>query len=495
MLQALLKCLAEDQVRLHMPGHGGGAAAPPELLRHWGADVFRFDLTELPGLDNLAAPQGIIARAQEKTARLFGAEASFFLVNGSTVGLQAAAMACLRPGEELLVPRCMHRSLWAGLIFSGAWPVYVPVEWEPEFGIPLAATAEAWRQTWAQAPGARAVAALHPNYFGICGDLPAVIELARQRDQAVVVDEAHGAGFRFSPHLPPSALQLAADVVVQSWHKTLTSLTQTAVLHCQGELVRSADLSRCLQLLQTSSPSYLLLLSLDLTRQQMEEQGGELWARAVELAELIRRKVGAIPGLRCLGEEIRGRAGVGGWDPTRLVIDLAGLAGGAENASRWLAQHCRLQVEMAEHDCMLCLVGPGSSREDAEVLVNALRCLAERAGGQRRPPDRDWISTWDPLLRLTPEVKMRPRDAFFQTGRMVDLEQAAGEISADLICPFPPGIPVLAPGELIRPEQIEFIRAAKRRNICFQGSSDPDLAGLRVVAAAPGKGRTGCREY
>ena len=477
LAEALLFYLQRGKRPYHTPGHKQGAGLPRELLELWGREVFRYDLTELPGLDDLHAPRGAIGRAQEAAARCFGAEESWFLVNGSTVGIQASIMAAVGQGELVLVPRQMHRSVLGGLILSGARPVYLPVE-AAGCRIPLTTRKELLEAALAGTAGLRAVVAVHPNYYGICGDLSHLVELCHCRGIPVLVDEAHGPHFGFDCRLPRSAMASGADVAVQGWHKLLTSLTQTAVLHCQGTEVDRERLRRCLALLQTTSPSYLFLLSLDVARWQMENRGREIWSRVLDLAERLRRRINSIPGLYCLGEEIQEHPAVGGWDPSKLVVDVSGLGLTGPQAASYLSDS-GVAVEMADPQNVLLLLTPGDSAESVEFLEQALHRLA-----REYPPVKGKKvvgGSWEEMYQLQPRVVLTPAEAVYQKGRRVKLEEAAGEISCEFLCPYPPGVTLLAPGEEITREILETVCRFKQLGFNWQGPSDPLLNTLLVL--------------
>lgn len=481
LAEALISYLDKQNRPFHMPGHKQGAGLPRELVELWGAEVFRYDLTELPGLDDLHAPREAILKAQEAAARCFGAEETWFLVNGSTVGIQAAVLACMGPEDLVLVPRQMHRSLLGGLILSGARPVYLPAEVEPVYGIPLASRTEAVEKALNDYNDIKAVVTVHPNYYGIAGDVGHTAGACRERGIPLLVDEAHGAHFLFDRRLPLPALEAGADAAVQSWHKLLTSLTQTAVLHCQGSRIDRERLRRWLSILQTTSPSYLLMLSLDFARWQMENHGEAVWSRVLELAEGFRSRVKGIPGLQCLGEEIKQSPSVHGWDPSKLLVKVDGLGITGFEAAGWLRDRAGVQAEMADPQNVLFMLTAGDNRESVECLERALSRLA------REHPPVGSVSRWGGegyrnLFRLSPRVILTPGQAFRRGSRKLGLLEAVGEISAETICPYPPGVPLLAPGEEITREIVETIKELKAWGIGWQGQADPLLETIRIIA-------------
>ncbi|HHX51863.1 MAG TPA: decarboxylase, partial [Clostridia bacterium] len=320
IMGAVLRYLAEDPVRMHMPGHKGGRGVAQVLLDFLGEAPFQADLTEVPGLDDLHQARGPIGQAQKLAAGAFGAEQTFFLVNGASTGIHGALLALAGPGDRVFLPRHLHRSVFAGLVMAGAEPVYVLPSYHRELGMPLGVSREDWVACWDRHPQGKVAFFVSPTYEGVAALDRRMIQSARARGLITVVDEAHGPHFPFHPRLPSPALSCGADVVVHGSHKLLSAFTQAGMLH----LNRGLDperISSALRLLQTTSPSYLLLLSLDAARYQMARQGEKLLDELLEIASWARREINRIKGFRCWGRELVNYEGVTGLDPTKLVID------------------------------------------------------------------------------------------------------------------------------------------------------------------------------
>jgi arginine decarboxylase len=484
LIQALLEYQQKRCLPLHMPGHKQGAGQPDWFKELLGAAVFNYDLTELPGLDDLHNPQGAILAAQQAAARCFGAEESFFLINGSTVGLQAMILAAAGAGEEILIPRQAHRSVISGLILAGARPRYLPVEIEPFYQIPLGTRTGDLSEAIAEYPKAQSLLMVHPNFYGITSCLPSLLREAQANGLICLTDEAHGPHFRFHPGLPISALEAGADATVQSLHKLLASLTQTSLLHRQGTRLAADRLRRSLDILQSTSPSYILMSSLDAARWQVEEEGTARLDQTIELAEKARQAINQLKGLHCLGAEIQQNASVGDWDPTKLVIRVSELGLTGYQAQEILRTRYRIQVEMADYNNVLAMLTLGDGPESAEDLVGALRDLAaghqEFGQAKRQQPFSRLTGTvlGDPL----PEVVLTPREAFFGPSiRVIKLEAAEGEVSAETICPYPPGVPLLTPGERITRPIIEMIIELSAAGAAWQGPLDKTLTSIRVL--------------
>lgn len=458
LFTALTEYAARVRAPLHVPGHKLGRAAPPEWRDFLGPSALAIDLTEAPGLDDLHAPEGVIAEAQELAAAAFGAWRSYFLVGGTTAGLHALILAACRPGETIAVPRNAHRSVLGALILAGLRPRWVRVTFDAELGI---ATGPDLASLSAALPGAAAAVLVHPTYYGIAADIAAAIGLIHRAGLPALVDEAHGAHFPFHPALPPSTLSLGADGVVQSLHKTGGSLTQSSLCHLgHGSRILPERLQEMLRLVQSTSPSYLLMASLDLARRELALRGREAWERALELAHEARRRIDALPGLRVRPTD----------DPTKLLIDVRGRGTTGFRAADWLWEEAGVAVEAAGLTYLLAVLSPGDSREQLDALIAELERLPAGEGAPVLPPEPPW-----------PEVILPPREAYLARKEPVPLGRAEGRIAAELVAPYPPGIPVVAPGERLTADVLDYLRHAARAGWHLQGPADPQLRSIQVV--------------
>ena len=449
--------------RFHVPAH---SILPGE---YWS----RYDLTELPGLDHLFAPRGCIARAQELAADLFRAGSTYFLVNGSSCGLTAAIFSQYSPGDTLIMGRNSHRSAAAGLIFSGVKPEFIPVGEGPA-GIPLNVlphdTEKAVQRSAAKAPG---LLITSPNYWGVCSNLSEIAGLARKRGRSLFVDEAHGGHFLFHRSLPAGAACSGADLWVNSAHKTLGALTPGAYLHLRkGALINTWKLEEALAMLQTSSPPYPVLLSLDLTRGWLRDCGYDAFESALETAFYLRHRITQSAVFQCL--ELADLPPGMQLDPLRLTIYWERLPFTGYRLCKLLSAEYRIEVEMAGASYLVLLVHPGLGKETAEALIRALREIEQnfKTKNRIRPP----------APYLLPPQLMSPREALEKEARLVPLAQAAGCIAAQLLTPFPPGAPVLYPGEEVLPAMVERITEDLRSEIHFQDMIVSPRPQLRVVA-------------
>lgn len=431
-------------------------------------------MTEVPGLDDLYAPAGVIREAQELAAALAGATQTFFLVNGSTSGLLAIFLAALRLGEKVILPRTIHRAVAAALIITGAVPVFLPPAGEvPGFGIPLPPLAVAYAAALEEHPDARALFAVYPDYYGIAVDLAAVAAVAHARKMPLLVDAAHGVLFGQHPALPPAALACGADAVVESVHKRAGALTQAAWLHLRGEGLPFTRVREALQFVMTSSPSYLLLASLDAARRQLALSGRRTCERLLALAAEARRELCRFEGVAVLTEIAEGYR----VDPTRLVLNFsaAGIAG--YEAARLLRRH-GVVAEMADFGNVVLLLSRGHGKREIKALARAVAAVLAQAPALRGHSPRGGFPPPFPPL---PPLRLSPREAWLAPAARVPLEAAVGRVAAEIVAPAPPGIPVVLPGEEITPEVAGYLAALRERGIPVHGAEDMNLKTLRVV--------------
>jgi arginine decarboxylase len=476
IISALRRWAERDCAPFYTPGHKQGYGMGDEFQALWKEVGLRADLPELPGLDNLAAPQGIIQEAQALAAETFGADHSRFLVNGSTVGVMAAILATCQPGDRLLLPRNIHRSAIGGIIHAGVRPIFAAPEYVPDLDIAHSLTPAAVAAALERYPEIRAVLVVAPTYYGVSGDLQQIAALCHDRGIPLIVDAAHGAHFGFHPGLPASPLTLGADLVIQSTHKLLGAMTQAAMLHVKGNLIDVDRLDRALQILQTSSPSYLLLASLDSARAQMADCGYELLDRTLELAAKARSALCEIPGLLPLDLSHCRQPGCYSFDPTRLTVTTTEIGWTGFEADEALCDRSRVVAEMPSMRHLTFILSIGNREWDVEMLVAGLRGLAQMG----RSPLQ--IPACEPWIAELSEPAVSPRDAFFAAQISVEVEEAIGRVSAELICPYPPGIPVLIPGEVITGEAIEYLQTIKNSGGEIVGCSDLELHRLKVLA-------------
>jgi arginine decarboxylase len=471
----------KPQSSFHTPGHGRGQGISPQLTEWLGLAMFQADLPELPELDNLFAPESVIQQAQTLAAEAFGADQSWFLVNGSTCGIEAAILATCSPGDRLILPRNVHQSAISGLILSGAIPVFVEPEFDSAWDLAYGVSPQAIASALVQHPEAKAVLLVSPTYHGVCADIQTIAQITHQYQIPLLVDEAHGSHFAFHPNLPTSALQAGADLTVQSIHKTLSALTQAAMLHLQGTRVDGDRLTRSLQLVQSTSPNYLLLASLDAARQQMATQGEVLLAKTLDLADCARTQLHRIPGISMLTAESLSH---GDWftlDPTRLTVDVTGLGLSGFDSDELLHQTLGVTAELPTLRQLSFILSPGHTPQDIDRLIHAFQHLSSRSISPARSASAFCLLHTSIALPPSTFSSLSPRQAFFAPSQTVAIESAISRISAEWVCPYPPGIPVLLPGEVITQAAIDYLRQVQAAGGVITGCADAELRRLNVV--------------
>jgi arginine decarboxylase len=475
LLEALRVQARRPHAAFYTPGHKRGRGIAPPLADLLGSAVFQADLPELPDLDNLFAPEGVIEQAQALAAEAFGADRTWFLANGSTCGIEAAILTTCNPGEKIVLPRNVHRSAIAALVLSGAIPVFVEPDYDPQLGIAHGITPAAIACALRQHPDAKAVMVVYPTYYGVCGNIEAIAQVVHQHGIPLLVDEAHGAHFGFHPDLPISALAAGADLVVQSTHKLLSAITQAAMLHVQGTRVDGDRLSQTLQLVQSTSPSYLLLASLDAARQQMATQGKQLMTQTLALAHQARTQLSQIPQISVLSAKSAGSSpGFAALDPTRLTVTTTGLGLTGFAADEILHQQLGVTAELPSLQHLTFIVSLGNTISDIEQLVNAFQHLAQNSSPPPPLPP-------SPPPYLPSLCRISPREAFFASAEVQAIAHAVGRISTEIVCPYPPGIPILLPGEEITEGAIAYLRQVMAAGGVITGCADPNLDTLKVV--------------
>ncbi len=480
LLSQLQACAQRTYAPFHTPGHKRGQGAPVKLKELVGQQALQADLPELPELDNLFAPESVIQAAQALAAEAFGADRTWFLVNGSTGGVMAAILATCQPGDFIILPRNVHQSAIAGLVLAGAIPIFIQPAVDITFALAHGldpAAVEIALQTY---PTAKAVLLVSPTYHGVCSNVAEIAQITQKYNVPLLVDEAHGAHFQFHPDLPTAALAAGADLVVQSPHKTLASLTQAAMLHLRGNRLSPTRIQAALGLVQSTSPSYLLLASLDAARQQMATEGFCLLTHTLTLAQQARSQLQAISGLKLLTADAPS-PGFFQLDLTRITVHLTSLGQDGFTADAILHQEMGVTAELPTAQTLTFIISLGNTPTDIERLVTGFQRLGAITPGNPQPlPFEFGLPTSSPFS-LYPLPALTPREAFFASTEIVSTQAAVNRISADLICPYPPGIPLLFPGEPITPDAIAALKAIRAAGGTLTGCTDPTLQTLKVI--------------
>lgn len=475
LFSTLLRHAAREPVQFHIPGHKRGRGMDLAFGEFIGQNALSLDLINIAPLDDLHHPTGPIKQAQELAAEAFGADATFFSVQGTSTAIMAMVLATVGPGDKILVPRNVHKSVLTGIILSGANPVFLHPVLDKTLGIAHGLSVETVEQGLRENPDAKALVVINPTYFGIAADLTRIVEVAHERGVPVLVDEAHGVHSCFHEALPISAMQAGADMAATSVHKLGGSMTQSSVLNVKAGLVDPRHVQVVMSMLTTTSTSYLLLASLDVARKELALHGRERVEKAIELAQEARQAINQIPGLYCVGEEILQDSATYALDPTKLTVSVKDLGLSGYDVERMLREDFNIEVELSDLYNILCIVSWGDTREDIHRLVSALQQIANSC------LDRIGKRSVKVELPGMPELRLSPREAFYAATETVALEEAVGRTMAEMIMIYPPGIPILLPGEIVTQHNIDYIEENLRAGLPVQGPDDPEIRFLKVL--------------
>lgn len=427
-----------------MPGHKLGKGIPYRFLK----DLHLLDMTEIPGLDNLHFPDGVIKEAQELAAKAFGADHTSFLVNGSTCGVHAAILGLCKPGDRLIVSRDCHKSVIGGMMLAGVKPIYIQPEYDSLFGVSSILLPSRVEQAIKDNPDAVGVFITRPNYYGICSDIAAISDLVHSHNKILIVDEAHGAHLKFSPKLPCCALDAGADVCIQSAHKTLPALTQGAYLHIKGTRVDVERVKFVLRLIQTSSPSYVIMSFLDIARAIMEEHGSELINSLLDGISWFETMISDNTGFKVLSMQPLPSGQI---DKTRIAVNVRNTGKTGFYIDNILRSEYNIQVEMADLFNVVCISTIADGIKEFESLYFSLNEIDKRFKNSVRLPDINISKSEIPIQAVALDKVMQCKYGTFK------LTEAAGKVSRGIITPYPPGVPVVCPGEVITQHSIQYL--------------------------------------
>jgi lysine decarboxylase len=482
-LDALRAYAARNPGRFHVPGHKGGPAADSGMVEAFGERSLAMDIPALTqGIDAGPTPTPF-QRAQELAAEAWGARRTWFLINGASQGNHAACITLAQAGDRMVVQRNVHSSTIDGLILSGMRPVFVAPELDSELGIAHCLTPESLDAALGATPGATGALIVSPTYFGAVADVAALAEVAHEHGAPLVVDEAWGAHLAFADSLPQHALAAGADLVVSSTHKIVGSFTQSAMLHLGTQSEGRIDefvVDRAVTLVESTSPSSLLLGSLDAARRFASTRGHELLAETLTALSNARQAIRQLPGLDVLDERLAGRPGVHAYDPLRLAVDVRGTGATGYQVARLMHERDDVNLELAGENVIVAVFGMGeTTTENAARLVEALSTAVERLAGASELQHRHFSPPppWGPL-------EMTPREAFLGAQEVVPVDQAVGRIAAESLAAYPPGIPNVLPGERITAQTWEYIQAILAQGGSLRGASDRTLGTARVAVEA-----------
>lgn len=500
LLDAIVEYTKERPAYFKIPGHRYERGISPRWRQWTGDGIFRFDLTEAEGLDDLHCPQGVIREAQELAAEVFHARATYFLVNGTTCGNEAMVLTCAGEGEKIMVPRNAHKSVLMGLILSGAEPVYLMPRFDPKSGLCGSIAPEDVEEGFRSHPDCKGVFLVSPTYYGVCSDIGKISEICHRHGGILMVDEAHGGHLYFGDRdrgtadLPQGAILQGADLCAQSMHKVTGSLTQSSLLHVGSDRIDRGRLEANLHIVQSTSPSYLLMTSLDAARYELALHGKEMLGRTLRLAEDARRKINRIPGMICYGKEIRGED-IFELDTTRLVISADELGITGFELADQLYEKYKVGLELADWKNAVAVVTYANEEEELGRLTDALEDISFRYGERRKcreSREQNIREAADSLkknentvLPSIPEYVMSPRQAYFSEKVRIRWEDARGKIAGEALIPYPPGIPLVNPGERISGEIWEYMEVYRRKKLHFHGPSDTSLDTIQIIPEQP----------
>ncbi|TPG69144.1 aminotransferase class I/II-fold pyridoxal phosphate-dependent enzyme [Brevibacillus laterosporus] len=475
LFSGLVEHAERNPIQFHIPGHKKGTGMNPTFREFIGENALSIDLINIAPLDDLHHPKAIIKEAQDLAAEAFGADHTFFSIQGTSGAIMAMIMATCNPGDKIILPRNVHKSVTAAIIFAGAIPVFIHPIMDEQLGIAHGITPKAVRKAMSAHPDAAALLVINPTYFGIAGDLQQIVEISHEYNVPVLVDEAHGAHIHFHEDMPLSAMRAGADMAATSVHKLGGSLTQSSILNVREGLVDVDRVKTILSMLTTTSTSYILLASLDMARQHLALHGKQMIENSIRMANAARDEINKIPRLRCIGKEILGMPAEYAMDPTKLLIHVRNLGITGWEVENWLREKYNIEVEMSDLYNILCFVTAGDTEETIGTLVSALQHLAVEFA-HAEPSDLIEIS-----LPEIPVISLSPRDAFYSETEIVPLELAEGRIITEFIMVYPPGIPILFPGEVVTSDNIHYIKENLRVGLPVQGPEDETIQTIKVV--------------
>ena len=471
VFEALQRMKAARLVPFDVPGHKRGRGNP-ELVEFLGEKCLEVDVNSMKMLDNLCHPVSVIRDAEQLAAEAFGAAHAFFMVGGTTSSVQAMVLTALRRGDKIIMPRNVHRSAINALILCGAIPVYVNPQMDETLGISLGMRVEEVKDAIRRHPDAKAVLVNNPTYYGICSNLAEITRVAHEHKMLVLADEAHGTHFYFHEQLPKSAMSVEADMAAISMHKSGGSLTQSSMLLC-GPDIHPGYVHQIINLTQTTSGSYLLMSSLDLSRRSLALHGKEIFDKVIRLVEYARDEINAIGDYYAYGKELLDNDAVFDFDITKLSVFTRPIGLAGVEVYDLLRDEYDIQTEFGDIGNLLAYVSVGDRPKDIERLVAA---LAEIRRNYRKDTSKMLKAEY-----IDPIVECGPQEAFYAEKEALPLAQTAGRITTEFVMCYPPGIPILAPGERITEEILTYIRYAKKKGCQMTGPEDMTLRQLNVM--------------
>ena len=458
-------------VPFDVPGHKRGRGNP-ELCELLGEKCVSMDVNSMKPLDYLCHPVSVIRDAENLAAQAFGAAHAFLMVGGTTSSVQAMVLSAVKRGEKIILPRNVHKSVMGALVLCGAVPVYVDPLCNKRLGIPLGMSVSDVERVMKANPDAKAILVNNPTYYGICSDLKSIVKLAHSYGMLCLADEAHGTHFYFGDGLPVSAMAAGADMAAASMHKSGGSLTQSSFLLINNSM-SEGRVRQIINLTQTTSGSYLLMASLDISRRNLALRGKEIYGRVAKMAQYARDEINTIGGYYAFSKELINGEGIYDFDVTKLSVNTLDIGLAGIEVYSLLRDEYDIQIEFGDLGNFLAYISVGDRQRDIERLVSALAEIRRRYGKKSTGmAHREYIE---------PIVKATPQEAFYAESETLPIEETSGRVCSEFVMCYPPGIPILTPGELITNEILDYIKYAKEKGCSLTGSEDPDVNNLNVI--------------
>lgn len=468
----LKKYIEKNRTYFDVPGHKRNPKCEVQK-KFFDYKIGELDVSSAKDLDLIGTPTGVIKEASQLMAKAFSAEDAYMMLNGTTSGVQNMILSVLKPGDKIILPRNVHKSAINALILSGAVPIYVDPVIDKDLGIAHGVLTDDIKEAIINNRDAKAVLIINPTYYGATSDLVEIANLVHENHMLLLTDEAHGAHFYFNDKLPLGSMTIGADLSAVSLHKTGGSLTQSSILLSHRRNIDYFHMMKTINLTQTTSPSYLLLASLDVSRYILECEGEKLLDEAIMIAEYGRDRINTIGGYYVLGKEVIGSKGIYDIDLTKLAIKVSGIGLTGIEVYDLLRDEYNIQIELGDIHTIMAIVSIGDTLDMMNKLVNALEDIKNKYGTNK-------VFQTD-FLYSRPTMVVTPREAYYANKKMILLKDSIGEISGESVMSYPPGIPIVAPGEKITSEIIEYIEFLKNRDCILTGSDDPTLENIQVL--------------
>ena len=464
IIEELQNNIDNELISFHVPGHKSGKIY--ELLGYTDIlnNIYKMDTTEIIGTDNLHSPEGIISKSQERASRVFKSEKTYYLIDGSTCGVQAAILAVCNPKDKIIVNRDCHQSVISACVLGEVEPVYLKPEINEEYNISIGVSLCEIKKTIDKNKDAKAILLTYPSYYGNTYNLNEICKYAHENNLVVIVDEAHGSHLGLSDDLPKTALEQGADIVIQSTHKTLPAFTQSSMLHTQGNLINKEKIEVVLRMIQSSSPSYLLLSSLELAVDIYDKNGNRLMNELLDNIELFKSKFAKNASINILNDD----------DKTKVYISLKNIGLTGYELEIILREEHNIQIELSNYYGVLLVCTLGNEKEDFKILENSLIDIIDS-----KKKNKKLTSVKYP--NIIPKKVISPREAFYKPKKSVKIENSEGKICGENIVPYPPGISIISPGEVITKDIIEYLHLCIKEGMNISGIKDTKFEYIQVI--------------